>query len=316
MTITHIVLGSLNIIAAAVMLWFAGQSAYARAQWTHHMRAYEQMRDGLNTGEWIRSLDANQLQLLRTRVTIDESTFYALPEAERAQIMSRLRGATEGESTRPASEAEIRSAIASLFWNTGQRTVVTKRGETKEYQVTNDEEYQKRNPPSKLLINPDPNAAAADAERANADIVRLAGLTGPRGFTKLVRAAIEQQYPRIEQEVKDATRRLYFSRARLADITEQQNKVKADVALLVSRRDVEQQLLGQAEAENLARRREITRLQADVEEALAAYTTALGRELDRQKLYAELKLKSEQTTNASDKLVNEIQKKELSGGGQ
>jgi len=312
MSITQIILGSLNIIAAGVMLWFAAQSSYARMRWYDYMHQYEVMRDGMNTGEWITSLGPAELQTLRSRIKIDESTFYMLPPADRAAIVAKLRGATEGGEDRPASEEEIRSAIAGLFWHTGQRTLVTRNGQTKQHQVQNDKDYQDRNPASKLLVT---QQDLASPESNKADIVKLAAAVGPRGFTKLVRAAIEQQYPRIQEDIRDAASRLYFTRARLADVKAQQAKVQEDVKALAARRDVEQQLLAQAEAENLARRREITRLQADVEEALASYTTALGRELDRQRLYADLKLKVEQTVGTNDKLINEIQKKELGTQG-
>src|SRR4029079_10941971 len=116
MTITQIVLGSLNIVAAGVMMWFAAQSSYARQQWVHHMRAYEQMRDGVNTGEWIKALGPNELQILRTKVNIDDTTFYMLPPEERLQIVNRMKGAVGGdELNRPRSEEEIRQAVASLF---------------------------------------------------------------------------------------------------------------------------------------------------------------------------------------------------------
>lgn len=311
MTITQIVLGSLNILAAGVMMWFAAQSAYARAQWVHHMRAFEQMRDGMNTGEWLKALGQNELQLLRTKVNIDESTFYMLSPEERTQIVNRLKGATEdADLNRPRSEEEIRQAIASLFWNTGQRTVVTRQGDTRKYEVFDDPGYQARNPASKLAYNQDDIAAG----KADAEIQRLAATLGPRGFAKLVRAAIEQQYPRIELDQREAAAKLYFARSRLADAKTAQAKVEEEVQLLTSRRDVESQLLAQAETENRQRRLEITRLQADVEEALAAYTLALGRELDKQRLFADLKLKAEQTVNGSNKLVDDIRKKELPGG--
>src|SRR6476619_2225934 len=139
MTITHIILGSLNILVAGVMLWFAAQSAYARAQWNNYMRQYEEMRDGRNKGLWIQSLDERQRNLLRTRVVIDESILYALPADQKAQIMNQLRGAVEAADEKPASEERIRQEITRLFgWNTGQRSVVTKRGDKREYQVNND----------------------------------------------------------------------------------------------------------------------------------------------------------------------------------
>jgi hypothetical protein len=312
MTITQIVLGSLNIIAAGVLMWFAAQSSYARQQWVHHMRAYEQMRDGINTGAWIKALPG-ELQLLSTKVTIDESTFYMLTPEERTQIVNRLKGAVQGDDlNRPRSEEEIRQAIASLFWNTGQRTRVTMQGDTKKFEVVDDPGFQARNPAAKIAYNQEDITGG----KADAEMLRLAATLGPRGFSKLVRAAIEQQYPRIELDQREGAAKLYFARSRLADAELALKKVEDEVQLLVGRRDVEKQLLAQAEAENRARRLEITRLQADVEEALAAYTLVLGRELDKQRLFADLKLKAEQTVNESSKLIEEIRKKELGPDGQ
>jgi hypothetical protein len=298
MTITQIVLGSLNIIAAGVMLWFAAQAAYARAAWVNHMRQYEEMRDGLNTGKWINTLTPDQLQLLKARVNINEGAFWALSPEDRTRLVNALKGAVEeADLVKPVSEEDIRQEIGRLFWNTGQRTQMGKRGDAKEYTVVED---ARANPPQKLFSD-------------DADIQNLAKRLGPRGFTKLVRAAIEQQYPKLDLDLREAASRLYFARGRLADAEAQQKRIKADVDLLVTRRDVERQLLTQAEAENLERRREITRLQADVEEAFGAYTVALGRELDRQRLLADLQQKQQQALQASGQLVEQIQKRETGG---
>src|SRR5437588_277798 len=70
--------------------------------------------------------------------------------------------------------------------------------------------------------------------------------------------------------------------------TAQMAKVKAEVDSLTERRDVEKALLAQAQQENLERRREITRLQADVEEGIAAVTVALGRESDKRRELEEI----------------------------
>ncbi len=89
-----------------------------------------------------------------------------------------------------------------------------------------------------------------------------------------------------------------------------QARIKVEVDELGKRRDVEKELLRQAEYENLERRREITKLEADVEEALSALTLALGREADKKRTFEEIKQKTTKAADDSDKLVNAIKSKE------
>lgn len=294
MTITQIILASLNILVAIGMFYLAGQSAYARAAWTAHVRGLERLRDGVATADWLKELKGNELEILKGRIVVNESTFMTLTPADRQSILSKLTGSSENE--RVKSDEAIREEIASLFWSTGQRTLVKKDGEKKTYTVIDD--AQKITPPSKLL-NPD-----------DAEVQAWAAKLGPAGFTKLVRAAIQQQIPNIELDAREAMAKLYFARSRLADAREQQVKVKAEVDELNKRRDVERELLRQAEFENLERRREITKLEADIEEAMAALTVALGREADKKRLFDEIQQKTTQTSSESDKLVDAIKGKE------
>ncbi|HMP17490.1 MAG TPA: hypothetical protein PKD72_10735, partial [Gemmatales bacterium] len=170
---------------------------------------------------------------------------------------------------RMRSEAGIRSEIAKLFWNTGQRSVGRKVGENVEYDVQESPEVQQRMPASKLVNLEDP------------DVAGWARKLGPEGFTKLVRAAIQQHYPMLDLDTRSAATHLYSARQRLALAKEDQARIKAEVETLSLNRDVERELLRQAEFENVERRREITKLEADVEEALGALNLALGRELDK-----------------------------------
>src|SRR5262249_21323301 len=130
------------------------------------------------------------------------------------------------------------------------------------------------------------------------------------GFSKLVRAAIQQHYPVLALDTREAAAKVYFARSRLADARSQHAKIKGEVEELTKRRDVEKELLREAEFENLERRREITKLEADVEEALASLTLALGREADKKRVFEDIRQKSAQTVNASDKLVETIKNKE------
>lgn len=293
MTITQIVLASLNIVVAILMFYMAGQSAYARAAWTAHVRGLERNRDGFTTADWLKDLKENELNILRGRVVVDETTFMSLEPAERRNMLQKLSGSSDNE--RVKSDEAIRQEIASLFWSTGQRTLIKKDGEKKSYTLVDDAQKQS---PGKLLNIEDPDVAA------------WARKLGPAGFTKLVRAAIQQQYPLLELDTREAAARLYFARNRLADAKTQQAKVKTEVDDLTKRRDVEKELLRQAEFENLERRREITKLEADVEDAMSALTLALGREADKKRIFEEIKQKSAQTADASDKLVENIRNKE------
>jgi hypothetical protein len=294
MTITQIVLASLNVIAAGIMLWFASQSAYARAQWTHTVRALEQQRDGLATADWLRELNQQQLQALRGKIVIDESVISGLKPEERDRIRAQLQAGGEGEGVK--SDLAIRQELAKLFWNTGQRAVFEKKdGKTELKSIVDDAAYQQQNPPAKLT---------------GADLDTMARLIGPAGFTQLIRLAIRQQYPRLDMESREALNKLYDNRRRLTDLNNQIAKIRAEVENLNERRDVEKALLQQAEFENLERRREITRLQADVEEAQAAYALALGREADKKRQFEELKQKANQSVENSTKLVEEIRGKE------
>jgi len=303
MTIAQIVLASLNIIVAIAMFYLAGQSAYARAAWTAQVRGLEKLRDGTQTGEWLKDLKGPELDILRSRIVVDEGTFMTLEPADRQALITKLRG-TEGDSEVVKSDAGIRAEIAKLFWSTGQRTLVKKAGgetkdaEKKSYDVNNDPEAQRRTPPSKLLNVDDPEVAA------------WARKLGPAGFTKLVRAAIQQQHPILELDTREAAAKLYFARSRLAMAKNDQARIKVEVDELGKRRDVEKELLRQAEYENLERRREITKLEADVEEALSALTLALGREADKKRTFEEIKQKTTKAADDSDKLVNAIKSKE------
>jgi hypothetical protein len=255
----------------------------------------ERLRDGFSTADWLKELRPEQLEVLRNRVIVDENTLSTLEPADRQAILARFRGQSETEQFK--SDEAIRQEIAALFWNTGLRTITRKDGENKTYTVTE----QKTVAPGKLLDlnNPD-----------NADIQNLARKLGPIGFSKLVRAAIQHQYPQLDLDVREASARLYFARARLADAEMQKARVKNEVEELSKRRDIEKELLRQAEFENLERRREITKLEADVEEAMAALTVALGREADRKRLFEEIKQKISNTVDNSDKLVDAIKNKE------
>lgn len=297
MTIAQIVLASLNILVAIAMFYLAGQSAYARAAWTAHVRGLERIRDGVQVADWLNELPAAQKNILKSRISVDANTFMALDPEARAEAIRTLKG-DETDNERMKSDEGIRQEIASLFWNTGERTAVKKDGDKRSYTVIEDAEAQKRTPASKLLKPDDPEVAT------------WARKLGPAGFTKLVRAAIQQQYPRLELDTREAGAKLYFARARLADAQAQQARVKVEVEELTKRRDVEKELLRQAEFENLEKRREITKLEADIEEALAGLTLALGREADKQRLYEEIQQKTTQTEKNNEKLVDTIKSKE------
>lgn len=295
MTITQIVLGSLNIIAAAVMLWFASQAAYARAHWTSTLRAYERQRDGEPTGDWLATLTPQQLQILKGKVVIDDAVISTLKPEDRQRISQALLADNSGAK----SEASLRQEIARLFWNTGQRAEYEKAADGKGLNlknVTDDKEYQQQNPPKKLI--------------EGNDLDTLAKAIGPAGFTSLIRQAVQQQYPRLALGEREALNKLYDSRRRLADLNGQIAKIKAEVALLTERRDVEKALLQQAQQENQDRRREITRLQADVEEALGAYTVALGREADKKRELEELQKRISKTIQDIDSLDAKIRQSE------
>lgn len=296
MTIAQIVLASLNIVVAIAMFYLAGQSAYARAAWTAQVRGLERLRDGTQTVDWLKDLKANELDILKGRIQVDESTFMTLDPADRKVMLNKLLG--DSDNDRAKSDEGIRQEVASLFWNTGQRTLVKKDGEKRTYSVINDENAQKANPPGKLLKLDDP------------EIATWAKKLGPAGFTKLVRAAIQQQYPLLGLDTREAAAKLYFSRSRLAEAKQQQASVKTEVEELGKRLDVERELLRQANFENLERRREITKLEADVEEALAGLTLALGREADKKRLYDEIQQKIATTTDNSNKLVDNIKTRE------
>ena len=256
------------------MFYLAGQSAYARAAWTAQVRGLERLRDGTQTVDWLKDLKANELDILKGRIQVDESTFITLDPANRKVLLNKLLG--DSDNDRAKSDEGIRQEVASLFWNTGQRTLVKKDGEKRTYSVINDENAQKANPPGKLLKLDDP------------EIATWAKKLGPAGFTKLVRAAIQQQYPLLGLDTREA----------------------AEVEELGKRLDVEKELLRQANFENLERRREITKLEADVEEALAGLTLALGREADKKRLYDEIQQKIATTTDNSNKLVDNIKTRE------
>lgn len=296
MTITQIVLASLNIIVAIGMFYLAGQSAYARAAWTAHVRGLERNRDGVQVADWLKELKDNELRILQSRIAVSEATFMALSPEDRRQIMSKLTGASDRE--RVKSDEAIRQEIASLFWSTGQRTNVTKDGEQKKFEVVDDTAAYRATPPQKLLNVDDPEVAT------------WAKKLGPAGFTKLVRAAIQQHYPVLELDAREAAAKLYFARSRLADAKIQQAKVKADVEDLAKRKAIEQELVRQAKFENLERRREITKLEADIEEATAALAVSLGREADKKRIFEQIKQDSSATEAKNDKLVADIKNKE------
>jgi hypothetical protein len=297
MTITQIILASLNIVVAIFMFDLAGQSAYARTAWTAHVRGLERNRDGVQVADWLNELPAAQKEILKSRISVDANTFMTLDPETRKNLVEQLRGG-ETDNDRLKSDEGIRQEIASLFWSTGERTLVKKDGEKKTFTVINDAEAQKKTPPA-LLLDP-----------KNEEVAKWAQKLGPAGFTKLVRAAIQQQYPQLELDTREAGAKLYFARARLADALAQQAKVKTEVEELSKRRDVEKELLRQAEFENLEKRREITKLEADIEEALAGLTLALGREADRKRLFEDLQQKTTQTVENNEKLVNSIKGKE------
>lgn len=297
MTIAQIVLASLNILVAIAMFYLAGQSAYARAAWTAHIRGLERNRDGVQVANWLNELPVAQKNILKSRISVDANTFMALDPEARAEAIRTLKG-DDSDSDRMKSEEGIRQEIASLFWTTGERTTVKKDGDKKTYTVIEDAEAQKKTPAAKLLKPDDPEVAA------------WARKLGPAGFTKLVRAAIQQQYPRLELDTREAGAKLYFARARLADAVAQQKRVQTEVEELTKRRDVEKELLRQAEFENLEKRREITKLEADIEEALAGLTLALGREADKKRLFEEIQQKTTQTAENNEKLVDSIKNKE------
>lgn len=296
MTITQIVLASLNILAAIGMFYLAGQSAYARAAWTAQVRGLERLRDGISTSDWLKELKGPEHEILRGRIFVDESTFMTMEPADRQSLLGKLRGG-EGESNRVKSDDAIRSEIASLFWSTGQRVQMKADGDKKNFVLVNDAQAQERNPARKLTMD-DPELAT------------WARKLGPAGFTKLVRAALHQQYPNLELDVREAAAKLYFARNRLSEARDDQIRIKNEVEELAKRRDVEKELLRQAEFENLERRREITKLEADVEEAMAALTLSLGREADKRRLAERIKQESAAATEASEKLVDTIKAKE------
>lgn len=247
MTWTTRILAILNVLAAFVLFYAAARSATARHAWAERLKNLRELRDGLTTETWLAKLPDAQLDAAAERIQLTPELIARMPAA----IQDKLR------------VLEARKQAAGL----------------RRHRVLSD--TQQRAALGHLTFDPkDPKADPGLLRLDKGEIRELAKDLGPAGFTRLIREAILVHKPRLQAEARElAETKASLLRLRnsiQADI----EKLKADVELLTDRRRAEEFLRERLSYENVERRRELSRLYAELEEAQHAADVAAGREAD------------------------------------
>ncbi len=259
MTWTTRILAILNVLAAFVLFYAAAQSYTARNAWARHLELLRERRDGVSTGKWFEKLPDAQLNLLADRIELTPELIERMP----AGIQEKLKS------------LEARKQAAGIR---GYRQKSELQQRTEAGRVT----YDPRDPradPGKLRLN-------------QGEIADLARDLGPVGFTHLIREAILLSKPKLiaqERELAETKASLLRLRARINDDIE---RLRADVEHLNNRRAAEEFLRDRLTYENTERRRELSRLYVELEEAQHAADVALGREADAWNQLAEVGARS------------------------
>lgn len=247
MTWTTRILAILNVLAAFVLFYAAAQSATARNAWAERLKNLRELRDGLPTEAWLAKLPDAQLDAAAERIQLTPELIARVPPAiqDKLRALEARKQAAGLRRHRVLSDAQQRAALGHLTF--------------------------------------DPRDSKADPGLLRLDkgeIRELAKDLGPAGFTRLIREAILVHKPRLQAEARElAETKASLLRLRnsiQADI----EKLKADVELLTDRRRAEEFLRERLAYENVERRRELSRLYAELEEAQHAADVAAGREAD------------------------------------
>jgi hypothetical protein len=247
MTWTTRILAILNVLAALVLLYAAAQSATARNAWAERLKNLRELRDGLATETWLAKLPDAQLDAAAERIQLTPELIARVPPAvqDKLRVLEARKQAAGLRRHRLMSEAQQRAALGHLTFDPK-----------------------------------DPKADPGLLRLDKGEIRELAKDLGPAGFTRLIREAILIHKPRLQAEARElAETKASLLRLRnsiQADI----EKLRADIELLTDRRRAEEFLRERLAYENVERRRELSRLYAELEEAQHAADVAAGREAD------------------------------------
>lgn len=247
MTWTTRILAILNVLATFVLFYAAAQSYSARNAWAQRLEQRRAQRDGLATEAWLAKLPDAQLDALGDRIQLTPELIARVPPEiqEKLRALEARKQAAGIRTHRALSDTQQRSALGHLTFDPK-----------------------------------DPKADPGLLRLGKAEIADLAKDLGPAGFTRLIREAILIHKPRLMAEARElAETKASLLRLR-ASIQVDIEKLKADVELLTDRRRAEEFLRERLAYENVERRRELSRLYAELEEAQHAADVAAGREAD------------------------------------
>lgn len=174
-------------------------------------------------------------------------------------------------------------------------------------------EYARRKLAADILLDPiqqQPGAINSDENK------RKRGEIGAKEVREVIHEYFKYHFPRLQAEEqrlaaeKDSLLQIRHRRQQRIAYLEQKIKEQEEYF------KAEKALTAKVLAENQERRRELARLYAELEEAVAAREISLGRERDMKQRLADAQRRVEQLTAENQQLVEQIRRAETAQAGR
>jgi chromosome segregation ATPase len=145
-------------------------------------------------------------------------------------------------------------------------------------------------------------------------IDKLRNAIGPKDLQKLLQNYYMLRHPELRAEEQQVAEQKATQLALRETYNKQISQLQIEIERLTERLDAEKKVTAQQELENEERRKELSNLYAELEEALAARALAEGRLKDLQDHLARTKRRFAELSKQTDELEGRIRKAEGVGG--
>jgi hypothetical protein len=271
-----IILGFLNIIAAGFLMSLATKDFYARAGWSQHILDGYRVRDGLlRTSEFDDQDETDKIVEGLSEEGKKQVREY-LAEYKRRHEELKEKGLVKGKDGTPSKYVMRRQAEEIGF------DPVRDKG-------------------SKLRVG-------------EQEVDQMMKNLGPKDLQRLMQNHYMLRHPQLRAEEQQVAEQ----KATMLALRETYNKqialLELEIARLNERLTAEKAVTTLQEQENEERRKELSNLYAELEEALAARGLAEGRLKDLQDHLARTKRRFAELSKETDQLEDRIRKTEGVGG--
>ena len=266
-----IILGFLNIIAAGFLMSLATKDFYARVLWARHLDDGYRIRDGLvRTNEFEDQDETDKIVGGLSPEGQAKVKAYLAAYKERHEELKAL-GKTKGEGV-PSRHLLRRIAEETAFDPISDKGAKLRKGEQEADQLIKD--------------------------------------LGPKDMLRLMHNHYMLRHPQLRAEEQQVAEQKATALALRETYNKQIAQLEIEINRLTERLGAEKSVVAQQEQENEERRKELSNLYAELEEALAARGLTEGRLKDLQDHLARTKRRFEELKKQTDDLEDRIRKTE------